>query len=51
MGVRRSSRITRLAISSDYIVYLQEFNYDVRPKDDPNSFSQALSRENFTLLV
>jgi hypothetical protein len=45
VGLRRSSRIIRPATSSDYIVYLQESNFDVGPKDDPNSFSQAMSGE------
>jgi hypothetical protein len=36
VGLRRSSRIIRLAISSNYIVYLQESDFDVGPKDDPN---------------
>jgi len=49
VGLRRSSRIIRLAISSDYIVYLQESDFDVGPKDDPNSFSQAMSGEHSTL--
>jgi len=47
--LRRSSRIIRPAISSDYIVYLQESDFDVGPKDDPNSFSQAMSGEHSTL--
>lgn len=28
------------------MVYLQEFGYDVKSKDNPNSFSQAMSKEN-----
>ena len=39
IGVRRSSRIERLAIYSDYMVYLQGSEYDVGSKDDFNSFS------------
>lgn len=46
---KESSKIRRLAISSYYIVYLQEFDYDVGPKDDSNSFSQVTGRENSTL--
>jgi len=38
-GVRRSSRIRKLAITDDYIVYLQESDFDIGPKDDPTSFS------------
>jgi hypothetical protein len=47
--LRRSSKIIRSASPSDYVVYLQEFNLDVEPKDDPNSFSQAMSGEHSTL--
>ena len=49
VGVRRSSGVKRSIISNDYIVYLQESVYDIRPKDDLNLFSQAMSEENFTL--
>ena len=48
VGLRRSSRISRPAILSDYVVYLQESNFDVGPKDDPKSFSQAISGDNST---
>ena len=47
--LRRSSRIIRPAISSDYIVYLQESDFDVGPKDDPKLFSQAMSGEHSIL--
>jgi hypothetical protein len=49
IGLRRSSRIIRPAISSDYIVYFQESNFDIGPKDDQNSFSQAMSGEHSAL--
>jgi hypothetical protein len=49
VGLKRSYRIIRPAISSDYIVYLKESDFDVGPKDDPNSFSQAMSGEHSTL--
>jgi hypothetical protein len=49
VGLKRSSRIIRPAIPSDYIVYLQESDFDVGPKDDPNSFSQAMSGEHSIL--
>jgi hypothetical protein len=48
VGLRRSSRISRPAIPSDYVVYLQESDFDVGPKDDPKSFSQAMSGDNST---
>jgi hypothetical protein len=47
--LRKSSRIRRPAISTDYVVYLQEFDFDVVPKDDPSMFSQAMSGDNSTL--
>ncbi|KAL0293730.1 UNVERIFIED_CONTAM: Copia protein [Sesamum angustifolium] len=47
--VRRSSRVKKSAISSDYIVYLQESDFDIGLENDPTSFSQAMSSENFNL--
>ena len=48
-GVKRSSRIRKPAITDDYIVYLQEFDFDIGPQDDPTLFSQAMSDSNSTL--
>ena len=36
-------------IIDDYIVYLQESDFDIGPKDDPTLFSQAISDSNSTL--
>ena len=47
--LRRSSRTRKPAVSSEYIVYLQEFDFDVGPKNDPSSFSEAVSGEDSTL--
>ena len=33
----------KLAIPSDYVVYLQELDYDIRAENDPKTFSQAIS--------
>ena len=33
----------KLAIPSDYVVYLQELDYDIGAKNDPKTFSQAIS--------
>ena len=33
----------KLAIPSDYVVYLQESNYDIGAENDPETFSQAIS--------
>ena len=41
--LRRSTRTTRSTIPSDYIVYLQESDYNVGAKNDPDTFSQAMS--------
>ena len=37
--LRRSTRTMRSAIPSDYIMYLQEFDYNVGAKNDPETFS------------
>jgi hypothetical protein len=49
VGLRISSRIRRPTIHSDYVVYLQESDFDVGHKDDPKLFSQAMSGDNSTL--
>ena len=41
--LRRSQRERRHAISDDYVVYLQESDYDIGTSKDPVSFSQAIS--------
>ena len=41
--LRRSTRTRRSAISSDYVVYLQESDYNIGAENDPKSFSQAMS--------
>ena len=40
--LRRSQRKRKYAISDDYVVYLQESDYDIGIKRDPLSFSQAI---------
>ena len=40
--LRRSQRERRPVISNDYVVYLQEFDYDVGTSKDLVSFSQAI---------
>ena len=41
--LRRSTRVRRTAISDNYMVYLQESEYNVGVEDDPETFSQAMS--------
>ncbi|KAJ9709816.1 hypothetical protein PVL29_001334 [Vitis rotundifolia] len=41
--LRRSARTKRSAIPSDYVVYLQECDYNIGAENDPESFSQAMS--------
>ena len=47
--LRRSTRVKRSAISSDYMVYLQEFDYNIGAKNDPETFAQAMSCEKSRL--
>ena len=42
VALRRSQRERRFAISDEYVVYLQESNFDIESSKDPISFSQAL---------
>ena len=41
--LRRSTRVRKSAIPNDYIVYLQECEYNVGAENDPETFSQAMS--------
>ncbi|KAL6329425.1 hypothetical protein AAG906_018064 [Vitis piasezkii] len=41
--LRRSTRTKRLAILSDYVVYLQKSNYNIKAENDLDFFSQAMS--------
>ncbi|XP_044470332.1 uncharacterized protein LOC123199406 [Mangifera indica] len=40
--LRRSTRMKKSAISSDYIVYLQEIDHNLGAEDDPVTFLQAM---------
>ena len=42
VALRRSQRERRSAISDEYVVYLQESNFDIGSITDPISLSQAL---------
>ena len=44
--LRRSNRERRSAITDDFIVYLQEHEFDIGLEDDPISFSQAKKSVN-----
>ena len=48
-ALRRSTRIKKSAIPSDYIAYLQESDYNIGAADAPETFSQAMNGENSTL--
>ena len=41
--LRRSTRVRKSAIPNDYIVYLQELDYNIGAENDPETFSQAMS--------
>uniref|UniRef100_A0A2N9I7X4 Integrase catalytic domain-containing protein n=1 Tax=Fagus sylvatica TaxID=28930 RepID=A0A2N9I7X4_FAGSY len=41
--LRRSTRPKKSAIPDDYVVYLQESDYNIGAENDPKSFSQAMS--------
>ncbi|RVW20236.1 Retrovirus-related Pol polyprotein from transposon TNT 1-94 [Vitis vinifera] len=47
--LRRSTRERRSTISSDYVVYLQEYDIDIGVEDDPITFSQAVGGSESTL--
>ena len=41
--LRRSTKVKRSTISIDYMVYLQESDYNIGAKNDPETFAQAMS--------
>jgi len=41
--LRRSTRVRKSTIPSYYIVYLQESDYNIGAKNDPETFDQAMS--------
>jgi len=43
ISLRRSQRVRRSSISDDYLVYLQEHEYDLNNVDDPTTFEEAIS--------
>ena len=45
----RSTRVRKSAIPSDYIVYLQEFDYTIGVENDPETFDQAMSYKESNL--
>ena len=47
--LRRSTRVRKSAIPDDYIVYLQECEYNVGAKNDPETFSQAMNYDKSNL--
>ena len=47
--MRRSTRVRKSAIPGDYVVYLQECDYNVGAENDPESFSQAMSSKDSNL--
>ena len=44
--LRKPQRQRKSAISNDYVVYLQELEFDLGIDNDPVSFSQAISNDN-----
>ena len=47
--LRRSTRAKMMAIPSDYVVYLQESYYNIGAKNDPETFSHAISSKELNL--
>ena len=41
--LRRSTRVRKSVIPNNYIVYLQELDYNIGVENDPEAFSQAMS--------
>ena len=41
--LKRSTRVRKSTIPSDYIAYLQESDYNIGAENDPETFDQAMS--------
>jgi len=41
--LRRSQKVRKSSISDDYLVYLQEHEYDLNNVDDPTTFEEVIS--------
>lgn len=46
VALRRSQRERRSAITDDYVVYLQESDFDIGIQNDPVSYSQAINSKD-----
>ena len=49
--LKRSLRQRLPGIRDDFIVYLQESDFNIRPKVDPSSFSQAMNGDSSRFVV
>jgi len=47
--LRRSTRVRKSAIPDEFIVYLQESDYNIEADNDPETFSQAMSSKESNL--
>ena len=47
--LKRSTRVKRTSIPSDYVVYLQESDYNIGAANDLETFSQAMSSKESNL--
>ena len=47
--LRRSTRVRNSTIPSDYVVYLQESDYNIGAKHDPETLSQAIGSKESEL--
>ena len=45
--LRKFIRVRKSVIPNDYLVYLQELDYNIRAENDPETFSQAMSSKEF----
>jgi len=43
VALRRSTRVRKSIIPSDYIIYLQESDYHIGAENDPETFDQVMS--------
>ena len=49
--LKRSQRARRYSILDDYIIYLQEFDFDIGVKEDLATSSQAIKSDDLNELI
>lgn len=50
-AIKKISKREKIDIPNDYVVYLQELDFDIEINKDPISFSQVINSDEFDKLL